>query len=205
MTLTIAAAIVAVALSADAPKFTLDGKQTGVYCRTHKGGAFAALAHDHAVRATEVTGEIDFDPAHPEASKVEVTVKTASLVVDEPEDRKKLGLEGGPGDSDRKKIAENMMDEGQLGVAKFPTIHFVSTAVKPEAEKLRVEGTLTLHGVSRAVSLLVTPATSEGKVVGDGELALKTSDYGIEPYSAGFGAVKNKDQVELILHLVGHK
>ncbi len=206
MVLALASALTALVAGADAPHFAIDPKQSALYCRTRKAGAASALAHDHAIRATDLKGEISYDPAHPESSRVEVTVQTATLLVDAPEDRVKLGLEGGPSDSDRKKIAENMMDDGQLDVKKFPTIHFVSSAVKADGDKLRVEGSLTLHGVSHPVSLAVTVKPSaEGQLSGDGELAIKVSDYGIEPYSALLGAVKNKDQVELLLHLVARK
>jgi hypothetical protein len=44
----------------------------------------------------------------------------------------------------------------------------------------------------------VTP----GALVGDAEVGLKTSDFGIHPYSALFGAVGNKDEIVLHLHLV---
>jgi polyisoprenoid-binding protein YceI len=206
MFLALAGALSVWVTGADAPRFAIDPKQSALYCRTRKAGAASALAHDHAIRATDLKGEIAYDPAHPETSRVEVTVQTATLSVDAPEDRVKLGLEGGPGDSDRKKIAENMMDDGQLDVKKFPTIHFVSSSVKADGERLRVEGSLTLHGVTHPVSLGVTvKASADGQVTGDGELAVKTSDYGIEPYSALLGAVKNKDQVDLILHLVAKK
>jgi polyisoprenoid-binding protein YceI len=205
MTLALAASLLALAAAAEAPRYALDPAQTVVMCRTHKAGAASALAHDHAVRGTEVQGEIRYDPAQPEASAVEVTVQTGSLTVDQAEDRKRLGLEGGPDASDRAKIEEKMKDEGQLDVKKFPTIHFVSTAVKAEGDKLHVVGKLTLHGVTHEVSLPVSVKAEGGKVVGDGEVSLKTSDYGIEPFSAFLGAVKNKDQVELILHLVAKK
>ena len=43
-----------------------------------------------------------------------------------------------------------------LDVAKFPTITFVSTAVAKTADGLTVSGNLTLHGVTKPVTLNVT-------------------------------------------------
>ena len=36
-----------------------------------------------------------------------------------------------------------------------------------------------------------------------GRVRFKQSDFGIEPYSAMLGAVRNKDGVELVINLVG--
>lgn len=195
---------VLVAGSSVASGYTLDKKQSEVLVKTWKEGVAAALAHNHVIQATEFSGAISFDPAAPEAATVKVTVQAASLVPDEAALRKRNGEPVEVGEADRKKIAENMLGEGQLNAAKFPTISFASTGVSHDAKgALVLAGQLTLHGVTKPVSLPVTIAVKDQQLVGDGKLRFRTSDFGIKPYSAALGTVRNRDEVELVLHLVG--
>lgn len=186
-----------------APTYTLDKKQSELVVKTSKAGFAAALAHNHVIRATELEGSIGWDPAAPEAASVKVTVQTAALVVDDPAMRKKHGEPSELSAGDRKKITDAMLDSGQLDVRKFPTISFSSTALQKDAKGWLLSGNLTLHGVTKAVKLPVTIDVKGTALTADGTLRLRTSDYGIKPYSAALGAIKNRDEVELVLHLVG--
>ena len=197
-----------VLLLASAPAFAgtfaIDKKSSELVVKTWKEGVAAALAHNHVILATDYAGEVSFDPAAPAAAKVTLTVQVASLVPDDAALRKKFGETAEVGEADRKKIAANMLGDEQLDAAKFPTISFGSTAVtKNEKGQLVLAGQLTLHGVTRPVSLTVTIAVKDNQLVGDGKLRFKTSDFGVKPYSTGLGTVRNRDEVELALHLVG--
>jgi polyisoprenoid-binding protein YceI len=73
-----------------------------------------------------------------------------------------------------------------------------SSARRPDG-RIALKGTLSIHGTSRGVTVLVK-VTDDGRR-GTGTLDLKTSDFGIGPYSAFLGAVKVKDDVKLHLDL----
>jgi polyisoprenoid-binding protein YceI len=87
-------------------------------------------------------------------------------------------------------------------VAAFPTVSFVSTGVAPEAGKTLVKGRFTLHGVTREIAVPVTIAEKGNVIEGRTSFWIKTSDYGIKPYSAFLGAVGNKDELQIHLKLV---
>jgi polyisoprenoid-binding protein YceI len=83
-------------------------------------------------------GKVIYDPAHPNASKADLTIDATTL--DTRNDMR---------DKDLK--SENFFD-----VAKFPTITFVSTKAEPAGEgKLKVTGDMTIHGVTKEVTWLV--------------------------------------------------
>jgi polyisoprenoid-binding protein YceI len=192
--------------AASAPKtYKLDGGST-LIVRTWKDGAAASLAHDHAIRATEFSGEATYDPAAPEATKLQVTAQVASMIVDEDKDRAYVGI---PTDKpvpekDRRSVDDTLKGAECLEAKKFPTVAFKSTKLEKSADgKLTLHGDLTLHGVTKGVKMPITIEEKDGKVVGTGSFKLKTSDYGIKPYSAFLGAVKVKDEVQLHLKLVG--
>lgn len=84
-------------------------------------------------------GNLVFDQEQPANSKVEVTIRTASV------------------DTDVPKLDEHLLAEDFFDAARFPTISFKSKTVsKVSKSRYHVLGDLTLHGVTREVTLLAT-------------------------------------------------
>ena len=183
--------------------FRIDPGRTRLAVRLYREGVGSRLAHDHVVEATEVTGRVEYDPGRPEASSIVVEVRAASLRVDEPGARRRLGLEGDLSASQRADVDKAMRAADQLDVAQHPTIRFVSGRVVPEAGgRLRVTGQLTLRGVSRDLSFPATVALESGAFRGRATLTFLQSSFGYRPYSAVLGAIRNKDEVSLHIDLV---
>jgi polyisoprenoid-binding protein YceI len=181
----------------------VDPERTRLAVRTFRDGVGSGLAHDHVVEATEVTGQVEYDAARPEASSIVVEARTATLRVDEPAARRRLGVEGDLSDGQRGDVAKAMRAPDQLDVARYPTIRFASTRVVPEADgRFRVTGQLTLRGVTREVSFPATVASDSGVLRGRATLTFLQSSFGYRPYSALFGAIRNKDEVTLHVDLV---
>jgi polyisoprenoid-binding protein YceI len=87
----------------------------------------------------DFAGTIVADPAHPEAASVEFTVRTGSI---------DTANEG----RDKDLRSPNFFD-----VEKFPDLTFKSTKVRATAkDHYDVTGTLTMHGVSKEITLPVT-------------------------------------------------
>lgn len=191
--------------SADAAPATaqLSGKKSSLVALVYKDGAASALAHDHVIRSTNSSGEATWDTSDASACKLSVTIKSKSLVNDEPNTRRQYGLEGDLEEDARNEVGQHMRDKGQLDVANYPNITFVSTKVTSNGgEKYTIEGDFTLHGVTKRISFPATVKIKDNVLVGDAAFDIKQTDYGIEPYSAFLGAVKNKNVVSLKLHLV---
>ena len=90
-------------------------------------------------------GTFSFDAAKPEASKVSVTLKTASL------------------DSNDAERDKHLRGEDFLNVAKHPTATFESTSVKSTGEGTAdITGNLTLNGVTK-------PVVIAAKFLGEGD------------------------------------
>lgn len=90
-------------------------------------------------------GTFSFDAAKPEASKVSVTLKTASL------------------DSNHAERDKHLRSEDFLNVAKHPTATFESTSVKSTGEGTAdITGNLTLNGVTK-------PVVIAAKFIGEGD------------------------------------
>jgi polyisoprenoid-binding protein YceI len=120
-------------------------------------------------RFKDFEGTVKYDKQNPTASTVEFTAQTASI------------------DTDNKDRDNHLKSPDFFDVAKFPTMTFTSTSVKPrDANTLDVTGNLTIHGVTKPVtvpvSLLGTIATKGGGEKAGFETAFTVDrkDYGLE-------------------------
>ncbi|MEK1939605.1 MAG: YceI family protein, partial [Pseudomonas sp.] len=90
-------------------------------------------------------GTFSFDAKKPEASKIDITLKTTSV------------------DTNHAERDKHIRTADFLDVSKFPEAKFVSTSVKSTGEgKADVTGDLTLHGVTKPVVIKAT-FLGEGK------------------------------------------
>jgi len=193
----LAAAVLPVA--ADAATYQVDPEQSELAVQLYKAGFASAFAHDHVVTATRFSGEVVYDPDDLGSASVSLEAEAAGLVVDEPEARSRYGIEGDLSDEDRAKIQSTMEGADQLAVEKYPTVSLESTSVEPgENGQLQVTARFTLHGETRSVTFPAQVEVEDGGLHATGEFRFKQSDYGIKPFSAKLGAVRNQD--EILLH-----
>lgn len=95
---------------------------------------------------SKVTGTVEYDPANPAAAKVEATIDATTINTREP------------------KRDAHLKSADFFDVANHPQIRFVSKRVMPAGPgKLKVLGDLTMHGVTREVTLDVEGPAPEIK------------------------------------------
>jgi polyisoprenoid-binding protein YceI len=157
------------AATAPAGTYTLDKAHSSVTMRvSHAGLSYATLRFDR------FEGTLDYDPARPEQSKLQVSIDPASVDTGDP------ALD--------KLVASEILEAGQ-----YPQIRFASTAVKPTIEgRGQVHGDLTFHGQTRPIDLDVLfngAAQNSGGQGGDRATRLGFSANATVQRSA-FGAAK---------------
>ena len=161
------------------------------------------LSHDHVIRSTQHKGTIVWDPANPAACKFNITVPVAGLDVDPPDLRKAVGLEGELDTSQRGDVKKNMLSSDQLDGSKYANITFESTGCSGSGTSITVNGKMTIHGVSKAVSTTLSLGTDGKTLKAKGKLPIKATDYGFDPFSALLGALKNKNDMTIHVALEG--
>lgn len=188
---------------------------------THKGGFAAGRAHDHLIAAPAREAALAFDPRAPLAASFEIDFAAADLAVDPWEAQRAayprleaLGILGEPftevAEKDRGKIRKSMLGEGQLDAARHPRVRARLAGVREEPS---THGGVAFPYVA-TLELEVKGVRVEKPVAarfeaGEGNLAIEAfgvfrfTDFGIEPYSAFLGAVKNLDEIHVYLSLVG--
>ncbi len=94
-----------------------------------------------------------------------------------------------------------------LKAKDFPLITFKSTSgnlLKKETDKIQLEviGTLSIAGVDKTISALVTIRKTNKNLIFDGDYTLKMSDYNVKPPKSLFGLLKVKDTVNINYHFI---
>lgn len=136
---------------------------------------------------TKTTGTVTLDLAK-KTGAVDITIDANSLQTAVP------------------KLDEHLKNADFFDVAKYPTITYKSDKLVFDGDKLvSVEGNLTLHGVTKPVTLTVThfacaehPFFKRPHCGADAETVIQRSDFGISKYSptGASEAVKIEIQIE---------
>ena len=132
----------------------------------------------------DFNGTLEYDPAAPQRSRIDVIVQSASL------DTKDEHRDG------------TVRSEDFLDVARYPTMEFHSTNVQNGV----VTGNLTIHGVTRRVQfrptfLGVRELPRIGKLAGfETTFAINRRDFGV--LGSKWGAVPGVLGDEVVVHIV---
>lgn len=165
-TLTTAILLISTAARA-AENYTIDKSHTNVlFFVSHLGFS------ETVGRFDDVSGTLSLDEAAPENSKVDVTIKAASVNTQSPE------------------LNQHLQAKDWFNTAQHPEIRFTSTAVKRTGGNTAdVTGNLTLLGVTKPVTLKVKLnkadyfAMAGAWVAGfNAEALIKRSDFGMTNY-----------------------
>jgi len=195
--LTLAAALAAPrAGHAEPARFDVDAHASRVVIHVGKSGVFGFAGHEHEVVAPAVHGTVTADAGQLGQSSVEVTFDAAALRV----------TGAGEPAKDVADVQKTMLGPECLDVARFPSIRFVSTGVtglgrQPDGHRIAVRGSLTLHGVTRAITLPARIDFKADTLEATGTVTIHQTDFGMKPISKG-GVVNVKDELELDWRLV---
>ena len=167
---------------------TFGPENASLWIKTGRTGAAAQAGHDLLIQVTAWSATLDVG-ADPEETSIVLEVDATSLRVHE-------GFGGMQplGDADKESIQETIDDE----ILKRMDVEFRSTDVRTvDGGRLSVTGDLTLVGNVRPIEfdlLVGDDGTLSGTVV------LTQSEWGIEPYTVLFGALKVADEVEVTIN-----
>ena len=116
----------------------------------------------------EMTGSLTLDPANPSAAKVVIDIPMSGSTTTSPG------------------FTKHLASKDLLDVEKFPTAKFVSTSVVVDGQTAKINGDLTLKGVTKPVTLDAkltgagTNPMSKAATVGfEATAKIKRSDFGL--------------------------
>lgn len=151
--------------------------QTGTYAvdpgHTQVGWRVSHMGFsNYAGGFSDVSGTLELQPKNPAAAKLSVKIPVASVT------------------TTSAKLTDELKGDQWLDAAKFPDMTFVSTKVVPAGkDHAKVTGDLTLHGVTKPVTLDVTlvgagvnPLSKKYTVGFEATGTLKRSEFGVKTY-----------------------
>lgn len=118
------------------------------------------------------SGRLSVDPARPGAAMLQVSIPTASVR------------------TTSTKLDDELKGADWLDAGKYPAATFVSSKVTPMGDgAAQIDGTLTLHGVTRPATLrarffgaATNPMSKKASVGFVGRMTIKRSDFGVAKY-----------------------
>ncbi|MBW4024913.1 MAG: YceI family protein [Proteobacteria bacterium] len=148
--------LMAGSVSAEAASWTIDTAKSHLgFTGTENGTAFNG-------RFGAFSGTIAFDPAQPQAGHADVVIETGSARTGDPQKDGAL-----PGSD-------------WFAANKFPQAHLVITGFKPNGPgAYEAAATLTIRGISRAVTLPFTLSITGNEAHADGSVPLIRTDWGV--------------------------
>lgn len=185
----------------EAVSLAIDNAQTRVLALAYKGGAASAVAHDHVIHARTVTGTGTWHPTDASQCSISVDVKVHDLFPDANDMRQMVGLPGTLTDGQRDEILGHVLARYQLWAEQHSQITFRSTSISGTTGSVTVQGDFTMRGVTKPLSVPMQLTETDGTVRAVGQVQIKQSDFGYQPYSALFGALKVKDAVDLVVDI----
>lgn len=158
----------------------IDTAKSSITIHVGKSGIFSAAGHEHDVKAPIEMGAF----SETGTPNVAIDVDARKLAV-QPDTKVNAKDQAEIQDSMQRKVLES---------EKYPRIEFRSTNVqKSGSEAWKVVGTLTLHGVTKAVTVDVQKVGG----VYTGGLRIKQTDFSIQPVSVAGGVVKVKNELDI--------
>jgi polyisoprenoid-binding protein YceI len=169
---------------AAAQSLRIDPQHSTMTVKVAKSGLFSAFGHNHEIRAPIISGSLVTSGT----PSVELRVDARRMQVLDPDL-----------DADKRaEVQKTMLSDAVLDSERFPEIRFVSRTIEPAgAGRYRVNGELTLHGVTRPV--VVRVEQSGGRYTGSATVT--QSEFGIKPVTVAGGTVKVKDAVEIVFEI----
>ena len=178
--------------------YVIDSRSSRFTVQAFATGLLAKMGHNPTIGIRDFSGEMKFNPEKLEAGSFHLVIKSASLSVQDD-----------ISDKDLREI-ERLMKAEVLETERFPEIVYEapSISVTKMADMLcsaTLNGSLTMHGVTRNQPIVVRVAVLGNMLRASGDFSLDQTDYNIKLISVAGGALKLKNELKFSFEIVARK
>src|SRR4051794_12501726 len=199
--LIITALIAAIALAATPATVTynLDASASKFMAHANRSGVLWFKGHSHHLAATDFSGQVEITPDTITPASLHLVVKAASL-----------HETGADFTEPQKQIINKELKEIVLHPDQYPDITYQSTSVTAKSlgggrYDVKINGNLTLHGVTRPVTIPATVTLNGSTLRAVGEFSIDRDDYKVKATSAFHGMVRVDDDIKFEFDIVGRR
>jgi polyisoprenoid-binding protein YceI len=180
-------------------RYELDSSRSKFIARAFSGGLLWFKGHDHLIALREFTGEARMTPDAITPASLQISAKAASMV-----ETRDVFTEP------QKQIINKELREIVLLPDQYPDIVFKSTNISGTGignnqYDLKIVGDLTLHGVTRQITIPTKVSLTGNELRAQGEFSINRSDFKVKATSAVHGLIRVRDRVKFEFDIVGHQ
>ena len=177
--------------------YNLDASQSKFMAHANAGGLLWFKGKDHHLAARDFMGQVEITPDAITPASLRLVVKAASL--------QETGAEF---TQPQKDIINKELREIVLHPDRYPDITFQSTNVTVKdlgRHEVKIDGNLTLHGVTKRITIPAVVTLSGDTLRAVGEFSIDRDDFGVKATSAFHGLVRVRDTVKFEFDIVGRR
>lgn len=175
--------------------YVIDAKASRFAVQAFATGLLSAMGHNPTIGIRNFSGDVSFSPEALQGNAFRLSIKMTSLSVQDD-----------IADKDRREI-ERLMNEQVLEISKYPEAVYEApvisvTRLGDSLYSAALDGTLSLHGVTRRQPVTARIAVFGTMLRASGDFTLSQTDYQIKPVSVAGGALKLKDELKFSFEMV---
>src|ERR1044071_2563061 len=190
---------VALAVPPATVTYNLDASQSKFMAHANRSGLLWFKGKSHHLAASDFSGQVELTPETITPASLHLVVKAASL------------HETGAAFTDQQKqIIDKELKDIVLLPDQYPDITYQSTNVTAKGlgagrYDVKINGNLTLHGVTRPVTIPATVTLNGSTLRATGEFSIDRDDYKVKATSAAHGLVRVDDDIKFEFDIVGRR
>ena len=190
---------VALAVPPATVTYNLDASQSKFMAHANRSGLLWFKGHSHHLAASDFSGQVEITPDTITPASLRLVVKAASL-----------HETGANFTEPQKQIINKELKEIVLHPDQYPDIVFQSTNVTAKTSgagryEVKIDGNLTLHGVTRRVTIPAVVTLSGDTLRAVGKFSIDRGDFNVKATSAFHGLVRVDDDVKFEFDIVGKR
>ena len=190
--------ILETSLPPETVRYQIDAAQSKFMVKASRGGIAWFKGHNHLIAVRDFSGEADVSLDVINPASLQMTIRADSL--------EETSDDFTP---EQKKIINKELNEIVLESAKYPEITFKSTDVKGNfksgAFDAEIGGEMTLHGVTRRVTIPARVTVSGDNLRAEGSFEINRKKFGVNATNAFHGFVRVKHGLKFTFDIVAHR
>ena len=179
--------------------YILDASQSKFMAHANRSGLLWFKGHSHHLAASDFSGQVEITPDTITPASLRLVVKASSL-----------HETGADFTEPQKQIINKELREIVFHPDQYPDITFQSTSVTSKSSAagrydVKISGDLTLHGVTKRITIPAVVTVSGNDLRAVGEFSIDRDDFKVKATSAFHGMVRVSNKVKFEFDIVGHR
>ena len=183
--------------------YRVDSQQSRVFMWTGRDGPMKASGHDHVIASVDVDGLVLLS-SDPGKSRADLRLPLQQLVVDDPANRERFGLEPELPESAVEGTTRNMQDK-VLESGLFPWATVSVQVLSMQETQADLDVSVTLHGTTFGYRVPATLEIGQETLGVSGSMTVSHADFGLTPFSAVGGLLRVAEDIEVVFEIVARR